>query len=225
MPTTMPGISIAEAQRLLQVTDGILKTFPEVDHVLGKAGRAETATDPAPLSMLETIVVLKPHSQWRRAHTWYSSWAPDWVKPALRHITPDHISEPDLVAQMNEALKIPGVSNAWTMPIRGRIDMLTTGIRTAGRVEGPGRRCKSHRGSWTAGRDRAGGWPARAACSPSAPPVDIFWMSTGTATRWRSYGLVHRRRADCVIDCGRRRERNHNDRRPRALSDQRTLQT
>ena len=131
MPTTMPGISIAEAQRLLQVTDGILKTFPEVDHVLGKTGRADTATDPAPLSMLETIVVLKPHSQWRRTHTWYSSWAPNWMLPALRHITPDHISEPDLVAQMNEALKIPGLSNYWTMPIRGRIEMLTTGIRTA----------------------------------------------------------------------------------------------
>ena len=131
MPTTMPGISFAEAQRLLQVTDGILKTFPEVDHVLGKTGRAETATDPAPLSMLETIVVLKPHSQWRRTHTWYSSWAPNWMLPALRHITSDHISEPDLVAQMNEALKIPGLSNYWTMPIRGRIEMLTTGIRTA----------------------------------------------------------------------------------------------
>lgn len=79
MPTTMPGISIAEAQRLLQVTDGILKTFPEVDHVLGKTGRADTATDPAPLSMLETVIVLKPHSQWRRTHTWYSSWAPGWT--------------------------------------------------------------------------------------------------------------------------------------------------
>ncbi|MGC2195751.1 MAG: CusA/CzcA family heavy metal efflux RND transporter [Terriglobales bacterium] len=130
MPTTMPGISIAEAQRLLQVTDGILKSFPEVDHVLGKTGRADTATDPAPLSMLETVIVLKPYSEWRRAHTWYSSWAPNWTLPALRHITSDHISETELVAQMNEALKIPGLSNSWTMPIRGRIEMLTTGIRT-----------------------------------------------------------------------------------------------
>ena len=130
MPTTMPGISIGEAQRLLQVTDGVLKSFPEVDHVLGKTGRADTATDPAPLSMLETIVVLKPHSEWRRTHTWYSSWAPNWTLPALRHITPDHISETELVAQMNQALKIPGLSNYWTMPIRGRIEMLTTGIRT-----------------------------------------------------------------------------------------------
>ncbi len=130
MPTTMPGISIAEAQRLLQATDGILKSFPEVDHVLGKTGRADTATDPAPLSMLETVVVLKPHSQWRRAQVWYSSWAPNWALPALRHITADHISEQELVAEMNEALKIPGLSNYWTMPIRGRIEMLTTGIRT-----------------------------------------------------------------------------------------------
>ncbi len=130
MPTTMPGISIAEAQRLLQATDGILKSFPEVDHVLGKTGRADTATDPAPLSMLETVIVLKPHSQWRKAHVWYSSWAPGWTLPLLRHITADHISEQQLVAEMNEALKIPGLSNYWTMPIRGRIEMLTTGIRT-----------------------------------------------------------------------------------------------
>jgi copper/silver efflux system protein len=130
MPTTMPGISIAQAQKLLQATDGILKSFPEVDHVLGKTGRADSATDPAPLSMLETVIVLKPHSQWRRANVWYSSWAPEWTRPLLRHITADHISEQELISEMNEALKIPGLSNYWTMPIRGRIEMLTTGIRT-----------------------------------------------------------------------------------------------
>jgi len=130
MPTSMPGISIAEAQRVLQATDGILKAFPEVDHVLGKTGRADTATDPAPLSMLETVVVLKPHSEWRREHVWYSSWAPHWMLPALRHITADHISEQELIAEMNTALKVPGFSNYWTAPIRGRIEMLTTGIRT-----------------------------------------------------------------------------------------------
>jgi len=130
MPTTMPGISIAEAQRLLQATDGILKSFPEVDHVLGKTGRADTATDPAPLSMLETVIVLKPHSRWRRAPVWYSSWAPGWTLPLLRRITADHISEQQLISEMNQALKIPGLSNYWTMPIRGRIEMLTTGIRT-----------------------------------------------------------------------------------------------
>jgi len=130
MPTTMPGISIAESQKVLQVTDRILKGFPEVDHVLGKTGRADTATDPAPLSMLETVIVLKPQSEWRKTQTWYSSWAPTWLLPVLRHITADHISEEQLVAEMNDALRIPGLSNSWTMPIRGRIDMLSTGIRT-----------------------------------------------------------------------------------------------
>ncbi len=130
MPTTMPGISITEAQRLLQVTDRIIKGFPEVDRVLGKAGRAETSTDPAPLSMLETVITLKPKSEWSKRDTWYSSWAPDWLKVPLRVITPDTISREELVARLNDALKIPGVSNAWTMPIKGRIDMLTTGIRT-----------------------------------------------------------------------------------------------
>jgi Cu(I)/Ag(I) efflux system membrane protein CusA/SilA len=130
MPTTMPGISIAQARRILQTTDKVLKEFPEVDQVLGKAGRAETATDPAPLSMLETMITLKPRSQWRRVGTWYSSWAPDWAKRVLRHITPDTISSEELVTQMDAAIKVPGVRNAWTMPIKGRIDMLTSGIRT-----------------------------------------------------------------------------------------------
>ncbi len=129
MPTTMPGISINQAQKILQVSDRIIHQFPEVDRVLGKAGRAETSTDPAPLSMLETVVILKPKSQWRKVETWYS-WMPAWIKPMLRHITPDTISTDELIEQMNQALKIPGLSNAWTMPIRGRIDMLSTGIRT-----------------------------------------------------------------------------------------------
>ncbi|MBZ5626383.1 MAG: CusA/CzcA family heavy metal efflux RND transporter [Acidobacteriia bacterium] len=130
MPSTMPGISIAEAQRLLQVTDRIIKQFPEVDRVLGKAGRAETSTDPAPLSMLETVITLKPKSQWRHVATWYSSWAPEWLKPLFRHFTSDYISTEELVSRLNAALNLPGVSNAWTMPIKGRIDMLTTGVRT-----------------------------------------------------------------------------------------------
>jgi Cu(I)/Ag(I) efflux system membrane protein CusA/SilA len=130
MPTTLPGIPVAEATRLLQVTDRMLMQFPEVESVLGKAGRAETATDPAPLSMLETIVVLKPKSQWRAKATWYDEWAPQWLRPLLRRITPDHISQAELVDEMNAALAIPGLSNSWTQPIRGRIDMLTTGIRT-----------------------------------------------------------------------------------------------
>ena len=130
MPTTMPGIAIGEAQKLVQVSDRAIKQFPEVDRVLGKAGRADTSTDPAPLSMLETVITLKPTSEWRRVETWYSAWAPEWMKRVLRHVTPDHISEEQLVEEMNAAVTYPGVSNAWTMPIKGRIDMLTTGIRT-----------------------------------------------------------------------------------------------
>ena len=130
MPTTLPGISIRQAEQLLQVSDRMIRQFPEVDHVLGKAGRAESATDPAPLSMLETVVVLKPRAAWRHVDTWYSSWAPEWAKRVFRHVTPDTISTEELVSQMNAALRIPGVNNSWTMPIRGRIDMLTTGIRT-----------------------------------------------------------------------------------------------
>ncbi len=131
MPTTLPGISVAEASRLLQVQDRILASFPEVERVLGKAGRAETSTDPAPFSMMETTVVLKPPSEWRPKRRFYSSWAPEWLKAAvLRRIWPDHLSHEELVAELDKALKIPGTSNAWTMPIKNRIDMLTTGIRT-----------------------------------------------------------------------------------------------
>jgi Cu(I)/Ag(I) efflux system membrane protein CusA/SilA len=130
MPTTMPGISITEAQKVLQVTDRIIRQFPEVDRVLGKAGRADTSTDPAPLSMLETVITLKPKSEWRRADTWYSSWAPKWLKAVFRHFTPDHISQEQLISQMNEALQLPGLANSWTMPIKGRIEMLSTGLRT-----------------------------------------------------------------------------------------------
>jgi Cu(I)/Ag(I) efflux system membrane protein CusA/SilA len=130
MPSTMPGISIGEAQRVLQVTNRIIKQFPEVDRVLGKAGRAETSTDPAPLSMLETVITLKPRQEWRKVPTWYSSWAPEWLIPLFRHFTPDTISPEQLVDELDAALKIPGVANAWTMPIKARIDMLSTGMRT-----------------------------------------------------------------------------------------------
>jgi Cu(I)/Ag(I) efflux system membrane protein CusA/SilA len=129
MPTTLPGISVMEAQRLMQSQDRILMTFPEVASVLGKSGRAETSTDPAPFSMMETVIQLKPKSTWRKTATWYDQW-PRWLRPYFSHITPDHISTDQLVAEMDQALQIPGVSNAWTMPIKNRIDMLTTGVRT-----------------------------------------------------------------------------------------------
>jgi copper/silver efflux system protein len=131
MPTTLPGISVAEAQRILQIQDRLLKNFPEVETVFGKAGRAETSTDPAPFSMMETTVVLKPKSEWRHKDQWYSSWSPDWLSNLVfRRIWPERISWDDLISEMDSKVRIPGVTNAWTMPIRTRIDMLTTGIRT-----------------------------------------------------------------------------------------------
>ena len=108
MPTTFPGISITKAKELLQQTDKILKTFPEVQHVFGKVGRAETATDAAPLSMIETTIRLKPKEEW-----------PDPGKTTQQ-----------LMDEMDQAIKFPGLANAWTMPIKTRIDMLSTGIKT-----------------------------------------------------------------------------------------------
>jgi Cu(I)/Ag(I) efflux system membrane protein CusA/SilA len=107
MPTTLPGISVTKAAELLQTQNKIIKTFPEVESVFGKSGRAATATDPAPTEMFETVIQLKPQAEWRPG------------------VTTD-----SLIAEMDNALQLPGVSNAWTMPIKARIDMLSTGIRT-----------------------------------------------------------------------------------------------
>ncbi len=130
MPTTMPGISVTEAQRLMETQDRILKSFPEVVSVFGKAGRADTSTDPAPLSMMETTVVLKPAAEWRHKERWYTQWAPEPLAALLGHIWPSHISWQELIDEMDRAMQIPGCINAWTMPIKGRIDMLSTGVRT-----------------------------------------------------------------------------------------------
>ena len=129
MPTTLPGISVTEAERMLQVQDRVLKTFPEVDVVFGKIGRATSSTDPAPFSMVETTVVLKPESEWRKVTRWYS-WMPERYHTLLRHFWRDRISWETLIDEMDKALQIPGWTNAWTMPIKNRIDMLSTGIRT-----------------------------------------------------------------------------------------------
>ena len=107
MPTTLPGVSITKAREVLQQTDRILRDFPEVETVFGKVGRADSATDPAPLSMIETTILLKPESEWR---------------PGM---TPDR-----LIREMDDAIRFPGLTNAWTMPIKTRIDMLSTGIKT-----------------------------------------------------------------------------------------------
>jgi Cu(I)/Ag(I) efflux system membrane protein CusA/SilA len=133
MPTTLPGMSVTEASRLLQVQDKIIKSFPEVERVFGKAGRVESATDPAPYSMMETVIVLKPPADWPIRERWYSKWAPNWTRDIFGRLWPDHMSTQELIygpGGLNEALTMPGVANAWTMPIKTRIDMLTTGVRT-----------------------------------------------------------------------------------------------
>ena len=135
MPTTFPNVSIEEVKGAMQQQNQILMGFPEVISVFGKAGRAETATDPAPLSMVETVARLKDRSEWRMVprERWWSGRAPGFVAPALRLVWPDErrITTDELFAEMNQALALPGWTNALTMPIKTRIDMLNTGVRTA----------------------------------------------------------------------------------------------
>ncbi len=130
MPTTLPGISVTEASKLLQLQDKIIKSFPEVTSVFGKTGRASTSTDPAPYSMMETTVLLKPQAEWRKKDRWYSKIVPGFLKGPFETFWPEHKTWDELITEMDAALKLPGQVNAWTMPIKGRIDMLTTGVRT-----------------------------------------------------------------------------------------------
>ncbi len=134
MPTTFPNLSIEEAKKSLQVQDRLIREFPEVERVFGKAGRANTATDPAPLSMVETVVKLKPREEWRMVghRRWWSGRVPAWTEPALRVPWPDRrrLTWDELVNELDHRVRLPGWTNAWTMPIKTRIDMLSTGVRT-----------------------------------------------------------------------------------------------
>ena len=133
MPTSPPGMSVAEAQYMLNITNQIIKSFPEVKTVQGKAGRAVTATDPAPLNMFETTVILKDPSEWRKKkqNRWYSNWMPDFLKPLFRWIWPEEqsLTWDELISEMDEALQIPGFPNMWWMPVQTRLEMLATGVR------------------------------------------------------------------------------------------------
>jgi Cu(I)/Ag(I) efflux system membrane protein CusA/SilA len=129
MPTALPGMSVTEAQRILQIQDKVLRGFPEVDRVFGKAGRATTPTDPAPFSMVETTVLLKPESEWRPMRRWFSDY-PQPLRWLFSIGLPEHITFEELQTEMDSALRFPGIPNIWTMPIRNRIDMLSTGVRT-----------------------------------------------------------------------------------------------
>jgi Cu(I)/Ag(I) efflux system membrane protein CusA/SilA len=134
MPTTFPGIAIEEARRALAAQDRIIMRFPEIASVHGKAGRAETATDPAQLDMIESVIALRPRADWPTRYTprWYSTTAPDWAKRGLRRLWPEQ--RPRTLAELSHdldiALRMPGYQMAIAAPIRTRIDMLTTGVRT-----------------------------------------------------------------------------------------------
>ena len=134
MPTTFPGIAIEEARRALIAQDRIIMRFPEIASVHGKAGRAETATDPAQLDMIESVIALRPRAEWPTAYTprWYSTRAPDWAKRGLRRVWPEQQARTlaELSRDMDAALQMPGYQMAIAPPIRTRIDMLSTGVRT-----------------------------------------------------------------------------------------------
>jgi Cu(I)/Ag(I) efflux system membrane protein CusA/SilA len=134
MPITLPGISVTEAGKYLQLQDRMLRTFPEVESVFGKIGKAETSTDPAPLSMVETTVVLKPEGLWpaRPSPRWYSGWAPEPLKVLLRRAWPEERRRgwEELIEDMDRLVRVPSFANAWLFPVKARIDMITTGIRT-----------------------------------------------------------------------------------------------
>ena len=134
MPTTFPGISIEEARRALQRQNQTIASFAEVASVHGKAGRAETATDPAQLDMIETVITLRPRDEWPTRHTpqWYSQYTPNWLKPALAKAWPEERARTlaELSRDLDAALRMPGYQMAIAPPIRTRIDMLTTGVRT-----------------------------------------------------------------------------------------------
>ena len=174
MPTTFPGISPTKAREILQKTDKIIRPFPEVHHVFGKVGRAETATDPAPFDMIETTIMLKPEEEWPAVDIKDA----DGKVIAHRRRTPDELTD-----AMNAAVQIPGLNNAWTMPIKTRIDMLATGIKTPVgiKVAGPDlaelERIASEIEAVVQGRSRH-----RSARLPSAPWAATTSSSTSTAT-------------------------------------------
>ena len=164
MPTTLPGLSVTKAAELLQTQNKIIKTFPEVASVWGKAGRAATATDPAPTEMFETVINLKPESEWRPGMT---------------------IDK--LIAEMDKALQFPGVSNAWTMPIKARIDMLVDRHPHAGRRQGATAPISPRwRSSRARSRRRCARCRAPPAPSPNASSAAIISISIPIARSSRA---------------------------------------
>ncbi|HZY31122.1 MAG TPA: CusA/CzcA family heavy metal efflux RND transporter, partial [Candidatus Methylomirabilis sp.] len=134
MPSALPGLSVTPAARILHIQDKLLRQFPEVQSVFGKIGRVESPTDPAPIMMVETLVELKPESQWRtvRQDRWYSRWSPELVKKVLRRFWPEErtMTFDELVDSMDAQMRFPGMPNVWWMPIQTRTEMLATGFRS-----------------------------------------------------------------------------------------------
>lgn len=135
MPVMLPSVSLTEAFKVMQKQDMIIKSFPEIDTVVGKLGRADSATDPAPVEMFETLVALKPEDKWRKKKIEYKflNYVPSFLHPVFHWVLPDGrtITKQELIQEMDEAMRIPGVANIWTQPIVNRVDMLATGIRTS----------------------------------------------------------------------------------------------
>ena len=134
MPSALPGLSVTPAARILHIQDKLLRQFPEVQSVFGKIGRVESPTDPAPIMMVETLVELKPESQWRtvRQDRWYSRWSPELAKKVLRRVWPEERPRTfdELVDAMDTQMRFPGMPNVWWMPIQTRTEMLATGFRS-----------------------------------------------------------------------------------------------
>ena len=194
MPTTLPGLSVTKAAELLQTQNQIIRSFPEVASVYGKAGRAQTATDPAPTEMFETIINLKPQEQWRAG------------------VTAD-----TLKAEMDKALQFPGVSNAWTQPIRARIDMLATGIRTPIGVKVFGDDLTRMEARRAPDRDRAQGRAGHHQRLCRARHRRLFPRHRARPDRARALRALGRRRPGRGRDGAGRRDRHDDGRGPRAL--------
>jgi Cu(I)/Ag(I) efflux system membrane protein CusA/SilA len=181
MPTTLPGLSVTKAAELMQMQDRIIKSFPEVESVFGKAGRAKTATDPAPTEMFETIINLKPKEEWRAG-----------------------VTSESLKAEMDKALQFPGVSNAWTMPIKARIDMLATGIRTPVGVKVIGTDLARWKSSRARSRRAIKNVPGTASAYAERIIGGYYLEIEPDRVALARYGLIGRRRAGRDCDGARR---------------------
>ena len=224
MPTTLPGISVTEAQRLLQVQDRILKQLPRGRARVRQGGPRRDVDRPG--AVLDDGDGHRAEAARRvaaQSTRWYSAWAPAWLKPVLRRVTRDRISTEELVDEMDDALQLPGSTNAWTMPIKARIDMLTTGIRTPVGIKIYGADLDEIERIGTADRGGAADGRRHAQRVRRARRRRLLPRLRLEARGAGALRPDDRRRADGRDVRGRRRERDHHGRGPRALPGQRAL--